>query len=91
MLQPDYLKWGQTVDDLRRLATESAHLRTRQRFMTLFEIATGCNATAVAAAIGRHRHTVQRWVHTYNSDGPAALFYKRTGGRPPLSIASSSP
>ena len=91
MLRPDYPKWAQTVDDLRQLAVGSSHIRTRQRFMALFEIATGSNATTVARAIGRHRQTVQSWVHAYNDHGPTSLVFKRTGGRSSLQNASSSP
>jgi hypothetical protein len=40
MIRPDTAKWNQTLDDLRRLATESAHSRTRERFLALFQIAT---------------------------------------------------
>ena len=33
MIRPDVQKWGQTTDDLRRLATEAEHPRTRERFL----------------------------------------------------------
>jgi hypothetical protein len=46
MIRPDVAKWEQTTDDLRRLATESAHVRTRERFLVLYRIALGqSNAT----------------------------------------------
>ena len=40
MVRPDMQKGGQTTDDLRRLATEAAHPRTRERFLALFVLAT---------------------------------------------------
>ena len=40
------------------------------------------NATSWAAEIGRSDETVLKWVHTYNEQGPTALLYQRTGGRP---------
>jgi hypothetical protein len=88
MLHVDHEKWGQTVEDLRRLAVESKHPRTRERFQAVFEIARGRegsagqkpNATAWAARTGRHDDTVQAWVHAYNARGPEALTYRRTGG-----------
>ena len=33
MIRPDVSKWGQTTDDVRRLATASPHVRTRERFL----------------------------------------------------------
>jgi hypothetical protein len=80
MLQVDHEKWGQTIDDLRRLAMTAEHVRTRERFLALFEIAEGRSATAWAAQSERHDDTVQGWVHRYNEGGPEALTYRRTGG-----------
>ncbi len=85
MIRPDVQKWGQTTDDLRRLATEAAHPRTRERFLALFVIAAGqSNATLWATRIGRCDECVMGWVHRYNERGPDALTYRRTGGRAPL-------
>ena len=85
MIRPDTTAWNQTPDDLRRLATESEHPRTRERFLALFQIATGqTNATQWAAVIGRCDECILKWVHTYNQRGPDALTYRRTGGNAPL-------
>ena len=35
MLHVDYARWGQTPEDLRRLATGADHRRTRERFLAL--------------------------------------------------------
>lgn len=84
MLKVDHARWNQTADDLRELALEAPHLRTRERGLALYEIARGSNATTVAGETGRNHQTVMRWVHDYNEHGPKALSYRRTGGRPPL-------
>jgi hypothetical protein len=85
MIRPEVAKWGQTVDDLRRLALESDHQRTRERFQALYMIASGqSNATRWAAEIGRNDESVLGWVHQYNQAGPAALTYRPTGGRAPF-------
>lgn len=85
MLEPDYSKWGQTLDDLFQASIHSEHPRTRERFAALFHLAsTGGGATAYAEQIGRDRCTVMDWVHLYNQRGPNAMTYRRTGGTRPL-------
>jgi hypothetical protein len=41
MLSVDHARWGQTPEDLRRLAMGAPHRRTRERFLALHEIAQG--------------------------------------------------
>jgi transposase len=85
MIRPETEKWSQTLADLRRLSVEAAHPRTRERFLALYIIGSQQrNATQWAIEIGRDDNTVMGWVHTYNASGPEALYYRRTGGRPPL-------
>jgi hypothetical protein len=85
MVRPDVAKWDQTLADLRRLSIEADHPRTRERFQALYMIGSEqSNATAWAAESGRCDETVLHWVHIYNAAGPAALSYRRTGGRPPF-------
>ncbi len=86
MVRPETAKWGQSAADLRQLAVEAEHPRTRERFLALYMIVSGkANASEWAAEIGRDGNTVIGWVHTYNKSGPEALYYRRTGGRsPPL-------
>ena len=85
MVHLDLTKWGQTHEDLRRLALQAAHPRTRERFLALALIADGSyNATTWAAGFGRQDQTVLKWVHTYNAEGPAALTYRHYGGATPL-------
>ena len=91
MVRVEIQKWGQCLDDLRRLALHAEHPRTRERFLALSLIADGThNATACAARSGRQDETVLRWVHDYNAHGPDALTYRRTGGPAPLLRPSSS-
>jgi transposase len=84
MLRVDCGRWGQTPDDLRRLALNAPHARTRERALALYDMAQGSCATQVAARTGRHPQTVMGWLHAYHMRGPAALAYGRTGGRPPF-------
>ena len=58
--------------------------RTRERFLALYEITQESCATHVAERTRRHPQTVMEWLHLYNTRGPEALAYKRTGGRPPF-------
>src|SRR3954468_5167532 len=84
MLRVEYAHWGQSPEDLRRLAMSAPHARPRERALALYEIAQGSCATRVAARTGRHPQTVMGWVHAYNAQGPDTLAFRRTGGRPPL-------
>jgi transposase len=88
MLRVNWARWGQTPEDLRRLAMSAPHARTRERALALYDIAHGSCATTVAERTGRHPQTVMEWVHTYDEHGPEALVYRRTGGRPPFAPGS---
>ncbi len=90
MLRVNWARWGQTPEDLRRLAMSAPHARTRERALALYDIAHESCATTVAERTGRHPQTVMEWVHTYNEHGPEALVYRRTGGRPPFALGSRS-
>ena len=91
VLRVDASRWDQTVADLRDLALHAQHPRSRERFLALHAIAQGGCATAIATRSGRHPQTVMGWVHAYNEHGPAALMYRRSGGRPLLSTDRSGP
>jgi Homeodomain-like domain len=88
VLRVDHDRWGQTQTDLREMALNAAHARSRERFLALHDIAEGACATQVAARTGRHLQTVMGWLHTYNEHGPEALTYQRSGGRPPFAPIS---
>ena len=70
MLLVDHARWGQTPEDLRRLALSAPHARTRERALALYDIAKRACATAVAVRTGRHPQTVMGWVHAYNAARP---------------------
>jgi len=91
MIRPDFDKWKQDSETMRRLGIEAEHKRSRERFLALYLIGTGqMNATQWAAESGRNPRTVMEWVHSYNAKGPAALCYQRSGGRPPLFVPKKS-
>lgn len=85
MIRVELQKWGQSLEDLRRLALRAEHPRTRERFLALSLIADGTHsATSWADRSGRQDETVLKWLHAYNAGGPDALNYRRTGGATPL-------
>ena len=86
MLRVEYARWGQTPADLRELAMSASHRRTRERFLALYEITQESCATRVAERTHRHPQTVMEWLHLYNTGGPKALTYQRTG--PPFARRS---
>ena len=86
MLRVDHARWGQTPTDLRRLAMSASHPRTRERFLALYEITQESCATRIAERTHRHPQTVLEWLHLYNTRGPEALAYQRTG--PPFARRS---
>ena len=89
MLRIDLARWGQTPEDLRHLALSAP--RTRERALALFDITQGRCATRLAARTGRHPQTVMGWVHACNAQGPAALAFRRTGGRRPFFARTAKP
>ena len=90
VLRVDHERWGQTLTDLRRMALNATHPRSRERLLALHDIAQGSCATVVAERTGRRPQTVMKWLHLYNEHGPDALAYRRTGGRPPFAQGSPS-
>ena len=88
MLRVEHARWDQAPTDLRELAMSASHPRTRERFLALYEITQESCATRVAAQARRHPQTVLEWLHLYNTRGPEALTYQRTGGRPPFARRS---
>ena len=91
MIRVDCARWGQTPGDLRHLALNAPHARTRERALALFDITQHSCATQVAGRTGRRAHTVLGWVHVYNAQGPDALAFRRTGGRRPFFARAVKP
>lgn len=85
MLRPDFVKWNQSAEEMRRLSTEAEHPRTRERCLALYMIGTKqTNATRWSQEIGRDHMTVHRWIHRYNEQGMAGIVYQHTGGPVPF-------
>lgn len=84
MIRPDFAKWNQDAEDIRRLSIEAEHPRSRERFQALYIIGSGQkNASHWAQQINRQKQTVLGWVHRYNEQGPDSLHYQPSGGRQP--------
>jgi transposase len=82
VIRPDFEKWHQQPDDLRRLSIEADHPRSRERFQALYMIGSGQKkASQWAKEIDRQKQTVLGWVHSYNEYGPDSLHYQYSGGR----------
>jgi transposase len=84
MIRPDFEKWHQTAEDMRRLSIEATHTRSRERFQALYMIGSEQDTVCHwAQEIKRRKQTVLEWVHCYNEAGPDGIFYQHTGGRRP--------
>ena len=84
MRRLDLARWKQTIGDLNRLAIESDHVRTRQRFAVLVRVAQGAAYGAIATEFDVHRTQPSKWIRLYNDGGPDALIYRHSGGHAPL-------
>ena len=84
MVRPDFEKWNQKAEDIRRLSIEAEHPRSRERFQALYIIGREQeNASQWAKDIKRQKQTVLGWVHHYNEYGPDSIPYQPSGGRQP--------
>jgi len=82
MIRPNFEKWHQTAEDMRRLSITATHPRSRERFQALYMIGTKQkSASQWAKEINRQKQTVLGWVHNYNEYGSECLPYQHTGGR----------
>ena len=64
MIRPDVAKWEQTTNDLRLLATESAHVRTRERFLALY--IHDCSRAVERDALGGANRPMRRVRHEWD-------------------------
>jgi transposase len=82
MVRPDFEKWNQSPEDIRRLSIEAKHARSRERFQALYMIGSEQkNASQWAKEIKRQKQTVLAWMHDYNESGPDKIHYQHSGGR----------
>ncbi len=59
MVRPDFEKWHQSAEDIRRLSIEAEHPRSRERFQALYMIGTGQKSPSQwAKQIKRQKQTV---------------------------------
>jgi transposase len=72
-----------TVEVLRRAYRAEAEGAVRMRLHGLWLLRTGRSVGAVAATVGVHYRTVQRWVRWYEAGGLAAVRVHRQGGAGP--------
>lgn len=84
MVKINYEKWGDDPESLKQRALTSPHVRTRERFMALYEVSQSSSATSIALASDRDPQTIMRWIRKYNICGPRQLEYQRTGGAQPF-------
>ena len=90
MIRPDFAKWNQSIEEIRRLVVEAGHQRSRERFQALYMIGTGqSNATQWAQTTQRNERTVMNWIHLYNTQGPIGVQYRHSGGRTPFLAKTS--
>lgn len=81
MVRPDFEKWNQTSEDIRRASIEAEHPRSRERFQALYMIGSEQDkASHWAQGLNRQKQTVLKWVHCYNETGPESIHYQPTGG-----------
>ncbi len=84
MVRPDFEKWQQSVENIRRLSLEADHPRSRERFQALYIIGSEQkNASQWAKKTNRQKQTVLGWVHRYNELGSDSLHYQPSGGAQP--------
>src|SRR5215211_4037189 len=98
MLRVDHARWGQTAEDLRRLATSAPHLRTRERFLALYEVTQESCATRVAArarprgaGLPAHRRPPPLCPDVAAGLGGVVGAAQRTAAAPPLAGADPAP
>lgn len=75
------IDWQDDEASLRQRYRSEADAELRPRWQALWLLRQGRSATAVAAVVGVHRRSVQRWLGWYRQGGLAAVAQHRQGGR----------
>ena len=83
--RPFEVEWQEqdTAEALRAAARRERDGRARERLQGLWLLRTGRSLEEVAAVLGVHYRTVQRWVAWYRAGGLAPLRERRPGGAGP--------
>lgn len=79
------------IDELRRLAAGERDAMRRDRYRAVVLALGGGEAAGIAAALGRGRRNVQKWVYAYRDGGVAAVQPPRRKGRTPKLPRESEP
>jgi transposase len=71
------------IAELQRLASAESHAMRRDRYRAVLLALDGREALQIAAALGRGRRNVQKWVYAYRDGGIEAIQPRRRKGREP--------
>ena len=71
------------IAKLQRLASAESHALRRDRYRAVLLALGGQEALQIAAALGRGRRNVQKWVYAYRDGGIDAIQPERRKGREP--------
>jgi transposase len=83
--RPFRVEWreGDTAEALRAATRRERDGRARERLRGLWLLRTGRSLEEVAAVLGVHYRTVQRWVGWYRAEGLAGVHGHQPGGSGP--------
>jgi len=70
-----------TAEGLRGLASKSTDAAQVRRLLALALVVEDHPRQAAAERSGMDRQSLRDWVHRYNAQGVAGLFFSRSGGR----------
>ena len=75
-------RWQLDEAEVRRRIYRGQTPRDHERWHALWRLTRGWTA-AVAEALGRDAHTIDRWAAVFAEGGPEALVFEQTGGFAP--------
>ena len=84
-------RWRLDESEVRRRMYRAPTPRERERWHTVWLLAQGWTAAAVAVALERDAHTIGQWARAFAEGGPKALVFEQSGGSPPRWTWSNGP
>ena len=84
-------RWRLDEAEVRRRMYRAPTPRERERWHTVWLLARGWTAAAVAEALERDAHTIGQWARAFAEGGPKALVFEQSGGSPPRWTWSDGP
>ena len=75
-------RWRLDEAEVRRRMYRAPTPRERERWHTVWLLARGWTAAAVAEALERDAHTIGQWARALAEGGPKALVFEQSGGSP---------